>query len=108
MKMVGHEAVSYNPYGRPLFRLAEQRDKGGEVAVFMKDGAAGIAAVEDVIAKAALASTCGAWHGANYGRKRGIGKRKVRCPLCFLKYDVPFEGACPIGGRTGGGCGVGV
>jgi hypothetical protein len=62
MEMVGHEAIGQQTHGNPFTGFAKQLDEGGEVAVFVEDGAAIVAPVEDVVAKAALGSSCGAWH----------------------------------------------
>jgi hypothetical protein len=62
--------------------LPQEFYERGEVAVFMKDGAAAISPVEHMVAITTLGSACGAWHG---GDCRGSGLEKQA-----KKYDVPF------------------
>lgn len=81
VEMVGHQAIGEQTHGEAFSRLAQQFDEGGEVAVFLEDGASGVAAVEDVVAVAALASSWVAWHEEDYGEGAARRQGKVRCPL---------------------------
>jgi hypothetical protein len=51
--MVGHQARGEQTHGCPLPCLAQQLDEGGVIAVVVEDGAATIAAIEDMVAVAA-------------------------------------------------------
>jgi hypothetical protein len=62
MKVVGHPAPGQESDGDKLTGRGEQFDEGGVVGLLAKDSAAGIAAIEDVIAAADLRSASGAWH----------------------------------------------
>ena len=66
MEVVGHQAIGEQAHAASFAGLAQELDEGGEVAVLVKDGAAAIAPVEDMVAIAAQGSACGAWHRGDY------------------------------------------
>jgi len=81
--MIGHQAESEEAHGRAFAGLVQQANEGGEVAVFVEDGAATVAAIEDVVTVAALGGSCGAWHAVIIANG-AITAREI--------YDVPFSG----------------
>jgi hypothetical protein len=64
VKMIGQEAKSQQAHGRTPSGLGEQLEEGSIIGLFMEDGATTIAAVEGMVAEAALGSACGAWHAS--------------------------------------------
>ena len=53
MEMVRHQAKAQQAHGHMLLGVAQQLDEGMEIALLMKNGAAAIAAVENVVTVAA-------------------------------------------------------
>src|SRR5256885_943334 len=62
VKMVGQQAPGQQAHRNAFACLVEQCAKGGEVAVFVKDGLASIASVEDMVTEPTLGSTESARH----------------------------------------------
>src|SRR5437879_2225995 len=62
MKMIPQQAKGQQADVDPLPGLAQQPHKGSVVAVFVKDPAACVTTVEDVVAVAAQGIACAAWH----------------------------------------------
>jgi hypothetical protein len=82
VEMIGHQAITEQPHSRrALASLPQELDEGGEIAAFMKNSAAPVAPVEDMVTIAALGRACGARHEANYGDVHGRRHGK--------KYAVP-------------------
>src|SRR2546423_13073572 len=63
VKMVPHDAICQQIHVRVLLAFDQQRDKGGEIAVLVKDALAAIAAIEHVINQSADSGACGSGHG---------------------------------------------
>jgi|GEM_PF-3135862 len=70
--MIAHEAKPHQPHGHFLVCLSHQFDESEEVVRVVKDIIATVTAIEDVVNKTALGSTCRAWHQSSLGNGRRI------------------------------------
>jgi hypothetical protein len=70
VKVVGHEAIAEQAHGDALAGFVQEIDEGMKIAIVMEDGAAAVTAIEDVVAIAALGSSCGPWHEVDYRKKQ--------------------------------------
>ncbi len=68
MEVIGHEAKSQQGHGDVFAGFAEQAEKGSVISVFVENGTAAIASVEDMVAVTTLGSAGISWHGKDYGR----------------------------------------
>jgi hypothetical protein len=65
--VVVHQAIGDEANPRCAFaRLAQELDEGGEIAIFMKNSAAAVARVKDVVAITALGRACATRHAMDY------------------------------------------
>lgn len=62
VEVVGHQAVGEQSHGQPQTRLADDAEEGLVVLRLVEDLGAGVAAIQDVVAKPALAGPPGARH----------------------------------------------
>jgi len=88
VEVIWHEAPSEQWDGDALAGLAKEFDKGIEITVFVKDRAATVASIKDVVAKTTLGSTCTAWHENILPRPKHRRKNNEKCtlsPLCALR-----------------------
>src|SRR5271156_1889874 len=101
VEMVGHQAIPEQTHPRrSLPGLAQQLDKGGEIASLVKHGAAAVSSVEYVVTVAALGRTGGSRHGVIIGLQRDKGKNNVRCPLFFPGCITTAWGSSERSART--------
>ena len=66
LEVIRHRAVGERTHPDTFTGFGQEVAKFGEVAVPEENRAAAVAAVEGVVAEAALGSVCGARHGAHY------------------------------------------
>lgn len=76
MKVIRHEAKTQNAHRHPLAGRLQQIEKAAVVGGVVKHLGAGIAAVQDVVAKTTDRSSSGARHAGSVGIPSGAGKEK--------------------------------
>jgi hypothetical protein len=82
--MIAHETKGQQAHGGVFGGLAEEFAEGGEIAVFVKDGALRVSSVEDMVTVTSLRSAPGAWHGRNYRRGKDRTQAKSTMSPCML------------------------
>jgi hypothetical protein len=88
-----YETKGQQAHGGVFGGLAEEFAEGGEIAVFMKDGAPGVSSVEDMVTVTSLRSAPGAWHGRNYRR----GEDRVQAKSTMSPFLVRRRLVKPVG-----------
>lgn len=100
VEMVGHQAIGEQAHGDAFASLTQQFDEGGVIAVFVEDGTAAIAPIEDMVTVAALGTSWVAWHRSDY---RVLGTRRqakstlspflasFSCPLFLLPTMMQYR-----------------
>ena len=81
MEVIGHEAKSQQGHGDVFAGFAEQAEKGSVISVFVENGTAAIASVEDMVAVTTLGSRGFRGMERIMGGRRTKSKKKVSCPL---------------------------
>jgi hypothetical protein len=76
VEVVGHQAIGQHGHGEYLIGLAQGLEEGLLIAVLEEDLAAGVTAVEDVVAEAAAGGAGGAWHGDRLAEGHGLLRKK--------------------------------
>ena len=74
--MVGHQAESQQPHGHVFLGVAQQFEEGMIIARLVKDGAAAIATVEDVVTVAAKCNSQGSCHEPYYGPDKRLWQQE--------------------------------
>jgi|GEM_PF-2163077 len=83
VKVVGHEAIGKQTDRRPLAGLVKKVKEGDVIPVLVKDGAASVATVQDVVAIPTLRGSTSARHSKIIEKDKMASSEKVECPLFF-------------------------
>jgi hypothetical protein len=89
MKMIPQQAKRHQADVDPLPGLAQQAHEGVVVPFLVKDRAAGVATVEDVVAVAAQRIARRVAYRPGLGNGRATGKINVPCPLISPRVGTP-------------------
>jgi hypothetical protein len=85
VEVVGHHTKGQQAHRHMFVGVAQQLDEGVEIAILVKDRAAAVTTVEDVITLAAQGNSQCAWHGRYYGTARGKWHGKKYADLLCRK-----------------------